>query len=161
MQMTVFYLAQVIIGLECNVKFRPEFSNILSWCTRNCLKLSESKSKTLLIGSNTKLNNVNYNCSLCLANNELEFVEQFKYLGITLDKHMSLNPLLTDFKKKVVGQLLKLRKLHKMITTKCAILIYKQTVLPLLDYAVFLLHSCNVSDTDDLQVLQNDALWTC
>ena len=48
-----------------------------------------------------------------------------------------------------------------MITTECAISIYKQTVLPLLDYAVFLLHSCNVSDTDDLQVLQNDALRTC
>ena len=91
-------------------KIGPEFSNILSWCTLNCLKLSESKSKTLLIGSNTKLNNVNYNCSLCLANTELEFVEQYEYLGITLDKHMSLNPLLTDVKKKVVGQLLKLRK---------------------------------------------------
>ena len=55
----------------------------------------------------------------------------------------------------------KLRKLRKYISTDCAVLIYKQTILPLLDYAGFLLNSCNVSDRDDLQVLQNDCLRSC
>ena len=39
--------------------------------------------------------------------------------------------------------------------------IYKQAILPLFDYAGFLLHSINISDRDDLQVIQNDALRTC
>ena len=64
-------------------------------------------------------------------------------------------------KKRVTGQLFKLRKLRKSITTFCAISIYKQTILPLLDYAGFLLQSINISDCSDLQVLQNDALRTC
>ena len=55
----------------------------------------------------------------------------------------------------------KLRKLRSSITTFCAISIYKQTILPLFDYSGFLLHSINVSDRYDLQVIQNDALQTC
>ena len=44
---------------------------------------------------------------------------------------------------------------------QCALTIYKQTVLPLLDYAGFMLLSANISDNYDLQVLQNNALRIC
>ena len=43
----------------------------------------------------------------------------------------------------------------------CAIVIYKQVILPLLDYSSFLLNSCNISDRKDLQIFTNDALRTC
>ena len=39
--------------------------------------------------------------------------------------------------------------------------IYKQTILPFFDYVGFMLISCNKSDHNDLQVIQNDALRTC
>ena len=39
--------------------------------------------------------------------------------------------------------------------------LYKQTILPLLDYAGFLLIAGNVSDRCDLQILQNTALRIC
>ena len=71
---------------------------------------------------------------------------------------MNLTSLLSDVKKNIMCQMFKLRKLRRMITTKCAISIYKQTVLPLFDYAGFMLHSTNVSDRNDLQVIQNDML---
>ena len=40
-------------------------------------------------------------------------------------------------------------------------LIYKQMILPLIDYAGFLLISCRLCDKSDLQVLQNDILRIC
>ena len=52
-------------------------------------------------------------------------------------------------------------KIRNNIDTLCAVTIYKQTILPLLDYAGFLLISGNVSDRSDLQPLQNDALRVC
>ena len=52
-------------------------------------------------------------------------------------------------------------KIRKYITTKRALAIYKQTLLPLFDYAGFLLISCNKSDRGDLQVLQNNSLRMC
>ena len=54
----------------------------------------------------------------------LDFVDKYKYLGITLDKHMNLTSLIPDVKKNVLSHLLKLRKLLSSITTFCAILIF-------------------------------------
>ena len=102
---------------------QPDLDGIQLWCDRNRLKLSITKSKTLLIGSISRLNNVDYTGKLSLAGTELPFVKNYCYLGILLDKYMSL--------------------------------------LPLFDYAGFMLYSINQSDKNDLQVLQNDALRTC
>ena len=44
---------------------------------------------------------------------------------------------------------------------KCALTIYKQTILPLFDYTGFMLLSTNISDRNDLQVLENTALRIC
>ena len=38
---------------------------------------------------------------------------------------------------------------------------YKQTILPIIDYAGFLLLACNNSDLNDLQIIQNDVLRIC
>ena len=96
-----------------------------------------------------------------LGNFPLSYCDKYKYLGITLDREMNLTSLLNGTKKSVVNKLFNLRKFRHFITEKCALAIYKQTILPVLDYAGFVLISCNKSDRHDLQVLQNDALRTC
>ena len=45
--------------------------------------------------------------------------------------------------------------------TNCALTIHKQTILPILDSAGFLIISGNISDISDLLRLQNDALRIC
>ena len=144
-----------------SVNIQSDLDNVHSWCVRNRLKLSEKKSKTLLFGSISKLKTVDLSKKLKIGPSNLEFVEKYCYLGVTLDRYMNLTNVLSDVKKKVVGQLFKLCKIRNMITTFCAVSIYKQTILPILDYAGFLLQSCNISDRGELQVLQNDALRTC
>ena len=51
---------------------------------------------------------------------------------------MELTELLAGIKKCINGHLFKLCKLGRYMTVECALLIYKQTILPLLDYAVCL-----------------------
>ena len=68
---------------------------------------------------------------------------------------------LADTKRIVLQKLFSLRKLRYYITEKCALSIYKQTILPIFEYSGFLLISCTKSDRYDLQVMENDALWTC
>ena len=68
---------------------------------------------------------------------------------------------LSDTKKIVFQKLFNLRKLRYFTGEKGAISIYKQTILPMFDYAGFILIACTKSDRYDLQVLQNDALRTC
>ena len=54
-----------------------------------------------------------------------------------------------------------MRKIRKFLTEKASLSIYKQTILPIVDYSGFLLLSCNVSDRSDLQKMQNDILRIC
>ena len=69
--------------------------------------------------------------------------------------------LVSHVKKVVSSKVKALSRIRKYITTKCAISIYKQTILPLFDYAGFLLISCNKKDRGDLQVIQNNCSRTC
>ena len=76
--------------------------------------------------------------------NELTFQPQFKYV-----------------KKNINNRLFTLRKLQRFINDKCILQIYKQTNLPIMDYAVFILLSLNRADRKELQILQNDVLRLC
>ena len=54
-----------------------------------------------------------------------------------------------------------LGKIRYLVDRKSAILIYKPTVLPLLDYVGLVLLTCNIGVRKDLQILQNNALRLC
>ena len=71
---------------------------------------------------------------------------------------MTLSPFFAKVRKAVSNKSYTVVKLRNTIDTTCAITIYKQTILPLLDYVGFLLISGNVSDRNELQTLQNNAL---
>ena len=97
-----------------------------------------------------------------LLGNEIEFVNSHIYLGINLDVIKTLHPLLKSVNKQVTNKILfTLHKIRKFITKEAAILIYKQTILPLIDYAGFMLIACNSEHKESLQKLQNDILRIC
>ena len=142
-------------------KVERGLDNVQTWCTKNRLKLNVRKSKTLLVGSYQKTNSVDVSNKFILDNQPLEYTGTYTYLGIILDKNMTLMPLLSRLKTRVVNKIYMLVKIRNMITVQCAISIYKQTILPILDYAGFLIIACNISDRSDLQKLQNHALRIC
>ena len=131
------------------------------WCENNCLKLNTRKSKSLVIGTQYKLAGINVDNRFKLENLYLGHVGEYNYLGIIFDSHMTLSPVFSRVKKRVSGKIYMLAKIRKNFDVHCAVTIYKQTILPLLDYAGFLLISGNKSDRSDLQTLQNDALRIC
>ena len=128
------------------------------WCLGNRLKLNVRKSKSLVIGSKQKVDTVNLDDKFVLNGALLEFVITFNYLGLFLD---TKNPLLSKLKKTVTAKIYSLVKIRDMITTTCAITVYEQTILPILDYSGFISISCNISDLNNLQTLQNHALQIC
>ena len=142
-------------------KIQPEIDNIHEWCTANRLRLNIEKSKILIFGTRAKLNKVDFTQHISLGDVPLKFADKYKYLGVILDKEMTLNSFLSDTKKIVLQKLFNLRKLRYYVGEKGAISIYKQTILPMFDYAGFILIACTKSDRSDLQIIQNDALRTC
>ena len=69
--------------------------------------------------------------------------------------------MLKQVKKTLTNRLFSLRNIQKYINDKAVILIYKQTILPIIDCSGFLIVSCCVSDRGDLQKIQNDILRVC
>ena len=89
---------------------------------------------------------------------KIKFVRQCPYLGIVLDNTMPLIPLVNNAKKKVLNKIFLLRK---FLTFEAAVAIYKKLILPVIDYAGFLLICCRLGDKGDLQNMQNDILRIC
>ena len=140
---------------------QSSLGNFDTWCKNNNMVLNVSKSKCLIIGSRHKLRTVDYAVKLNVSDILLEYVKKCCYLGIGLDSEMILSPLVSHVKKVVSNKVKTLYKIRRYITTKCVLAIYKQTILPLFDYAGFLLISCDKSDHNDLQVIQNNILRCC
>ena len=144
-----------------HAKLQAELNPLAYWFSVNGLKINIEKTKSMVVSTGTKLKNLGVILNLEMSGMPIQFVKQYNYLGIILDAEMSLIPLMKNIKKRVNNRMFQLRKIRKYINKQAAIMIYKQTILPIFDYAGFLLISVNAGDKHDLQVMQNDALRFC
>ena len=115
----------------------------------------------MIFGPRGKLLRLHDQACLTILNIAVKFVKQYNYLGVILDSEMTLQPLLKHLKMSLTNKIFGLRKIRKFLTEKAAVSIYKQTILPIFDYAGFLILACNTSDRSDLQKIQNDILRIC
>ena len=93
--------------------------------------------------------------------NNIQFVNTFNYLGVILDDQLTFTPYYNMVKRRMENKIFVLSKIRKYVDNKTALLIYKQAVLPLVEYAGFVLIFCTIGQRYDLQVLQNNALRLC
>ena len=91
----------------------------------------------------------------------VKYVSSHAYLGIILDNTMLLLPLLKSVKKRLTNKVFMLHKIRRYLNFEASLTVYKQMILPIVDYAGFLLMSCNSGDLEDLQIVQNDVLRIC
>ena len=88
-------------------------------------------------------------------------MRQFNYLGVVIDDQLTYTPYYNLIKRRVENKIFVLSKIRRYIDCKTALLIYKQAILPLMEYAGFVLISCNIGQRQELQRLQNNALRKC
>ena len=84
----------------------------------------------------------------------IQFVNTFNYLGVILDDHLTFTPYYNMVKRRMV-------KIRKCVDNRTSLLIYKQAVLPVVEYAGFVLTSCTIGQRYELQFLQNNVLRMC
>ena len=118
------------------------FGNFDDWCKNNNMVLNVSISECLIIGSRRELQIIDYDVKLNVGDILLEYVNKFCYLGNYLYREMTLISTRFACKKGCIKQGKSYFKIRKYITTKCALAIHKQTILP-------------------LQMIQNDILRCC
>ena len=141
--------------LEC---LQRGLDSYVQWGRENNMYLNTSKTKSMLICSRNQYN-------LCLPistlGKNIQFVNTFNYLGVTKDAQLTFTPYYNLVKRRMENKIFVLSKIRKYIDNRTAVLIYKQAILPLVEYAGFVLGSCTIGQRYDLQVLQNNALRLC
>ena len=89
---------------------------------------------------------------------ELTEVDVYKYLGLHIDNNLSFYPHHKKLISQVNLKLSQFKKIRVFVTKKAAILIYKRTILPVIEYADFLQDQGIVFVNKAIQKLQNRGL---
>ena len=95
-----------------------------------------------------------------IANNSIEFVNSYKYLGIHLDSKMKFQYQFKETYRLASYKLLLLKRVRNVITEFTALTIVKSMLLPYLDMGNLFLSSQTSNDLGKLDVILNTALRT-
>ena len=139
-------------------RMQRDLDTVVKWTFGNDLRLNHSKTKAIMFRTRGQLSHLVDPVVFSIQEKRIGFEASHSYLGITLDSAMSLIPLIKNVKKRVSNKIFLLRKIRKYLALNVAVLVYKQTILPIIDYVTLLLISCT---KDELQKLQNDTLRIC
>ena len=133
---------------------------ISDWCNDNLLTINVKKShwmRTKVCGKvDDDMNQENI--TFFVKDKKLTEVEVYKYLGLHIDNSLNFQP----HHKKLISQaqlkLSQFRKIRSFVNKRAAILIYKCTILPVLEYADFIQDQGIAYINKAIQKLQNQGL---
>ena len=80
-------------------KLQLDLNEILRWTSENSLSLNGNKTQAIIFGPRAKLSRIQNPDPIMISNVSVKFVKQYSYLGVTLDREMSLQPLIKSVKK--------------------------------------------------------------
>ena len=145
-----------------NVKndMQRDLGKIASWCGRNKLSLNIKKTKNMLFGSRHKLKRTKCD-KLQINDAKLEFVSQYKYLGVILDSNLAFTKHLNNVIRIVSHKINLLAKVRRYLDNRASLLIYKTMILPYFDYGDILFMKSQKHLLSKLDHLQKRALKMC
>ena len=132
-------------------------NDISKWLSNNSLLLNSLKTKVLLINTSPGHHSIP---PIIINNHIIEYSNQAKNLGLTLDKKLSYLPHITNISKSINYTLHTIRLSIPSITTELAKLLVTSLILPRLDYCNSTLNSLPVHTIKMLTKLQYRAIRT-
>ena len=91
----------------------------------------------------------------------LETVDHYKYLGITLDKHLTFNLHLSNAIQQVTEKGYLLGKIRPYLDKESILLIYKTMILPYAEYGDYFYSHAASDKRKKIQTLQNTNIRLC
>ena len=127
---------------------------VKKWCMLNRINLNKKKTKHMIIGNSNSDVGLNVNG----LDAEISKVEHYMYLGVDLDHRLTFEKYINNTVSRVNGRLITFARIRKMVDVYTSVAIYKQTILPILDYMSILVDSSTQRKIKKLQPLQNRAI---
>ena len=142
---------------QAGADIQEDLDGLSQWCTQNDLFMNVSKTKVMFYGSKAKINSIDLP-EFYINGQPIDRAKTYTYLGIKLDEQLSLDIHANLLIRKVSNKIYQLSKIRSFITKKAALMIYKNMILPILEYGDVFIHSASKETRKKLQVLQNKAL---
>ena len=136
---------------------QKDLAKLSDWCFQNDIVVNAEKTKVMFFGSRARIESMELP-DFYINGTVIDRAKTYTYLGIKLDEQLSLDTHANCLIKRVSTKIYQLKKIRSFITKKAALLIYKNMILPILEYGDVFLHSASQKVRKKLQVLQNRAL---
>ena len=119
---------------DLQIALERDFTKISNWYTDNRLTINVKKTKLMLAGSKRMLS-LFEDFELQPNGTQIDRVQSFKYLGVTMDAKWSWKPHISNLLKKLGHRLSLFNRIFHMLDNRTRIAFYNGLVLPHLDYA--------------------------
>ena len=129
----------------------------MTWCNENGIFINPQKTKYMIFSS-TNIPEQEGRTLLSISGNKVERVKSYSYLGVTLDEHLTFDLHVKGIISRVSDKVFHLRKVRQYLTDKAALLVYKNIILPIMEYGDIYVSAASKENRKKLQVLQNKAL---
>ena len=130
----------------------------IEWCKQCKLTINVKKTKHMFVLRNKDLVESTSILAVKINNLQLANVSSYKYLGVDIDRNLTYEEVVHNTYLKANKKLFTLRKIRPYVTERVAALIYKQFILPIMDYADFLFESAPKYELDYLDTVQKRAI---
>ena len=142
---------------ELVVVLNDVLSQVSEWFCYNRLSLNVKKTQFMVFGTRQMLSRQE-NIEIVFEEHVLKPVNSVKYLGITLDSHLTFHEHVASICNRTVGKIKLLGRISGFIPQQTNLMLYKTLILPIFDYCDFVWDCVNQQDSQTLQKLQNMAL---
>ena len=135
---TILYSADSDMYKAC-AKNRETLILLYEWCNLNRLTINVSKTKHMVVQKDML---TDIDIPILKANNmEIGNVHKYNYLGVIVDDKLIFDEFLESKYNTINMRILQLMRMGQYITSDTALTIYKQMIIPLFDYADFMVES--------------------
>ena len=136
-----------------------ELINVSSWFKSN--KLSLNISKTHFMHFQTTRRSVTLSQNIIIDNIPLNQEEYVKFLGITIDKHLSWGQHINNVSSSIARGIGILYKLKHFLPEHSLLMIYNALILPYINYCNIIWGNCSMTKLDHIFLLQKKAVRIC
>ena len=128
---------------------------VYNWCLTNRLYMNMKKTKVMWFKNTDKSPTLEVEYEISIMGNLLSRVYSYQYLGIELDSTLSYDKHLESVVNKSTHKLCVFRKIRRFISQETAIIVYKQMILPLLEYCNILFNSGKKQKVERVDKIQS------
>ena len=148
---TVLYMSELCPNTARD-KNEAIMVKLYNWCIKNKLTTNLKKTKHMMILRKNNPQQSQNNTRIKIGNDHIENVSMYHYLGVDLDRGLTFDKMLDNMFNKANRKLYML--IGPYITNTVSNHTYKTRVLPMLDYADFLVDSGRLEKIERLDTLQ-------